>query len=369
MKRILLGATALTLSAMPAISGGIERSDQSVGILFEDAKNYVELSYGRVRPSVTGTDLLSQQPIGNIADRHYLPGIAYKTDINDKVTLAFIYNQFYGADIDYPVSPTTPALAGTAAKVNSEGYTFLARYKFDENWSVHGGIRASKADASVTLSGLGYGGLSGYSAKLDSDWALGYSLGAAYERPDIALRVALTYQSKVTHHFPTTEYMGGNVVGTGTETKVTTPEAVTLDFQSGVAANTLVFGSIRWVHWSQFVTTPAFFGAQTRGSNLTNLDNSTSFTLGVGRKFNENWSGSVFVNYEKGGSDESSPLAPTSGYKGIGIAAVYTRDNMKITGGIRYLKLGDSYATTARNVSQFKDNYAVAAGVKVGFSF
>lgn len=376
MTKSICAIGALLLTTAPAFAGGIARSDQSVGILFEEGKNYVELSYGRVRPEVTGSfagrNPMTGAPvkvnISDVAGNHYLPGIRFKTEINDKVSVAFIYDQFYGADIFYEGDPTRTVLGGTKAKVNSQGYTFLARYKFDDNWSVYGGLRASKADASVTLSGLGYGPLNGYSAKMSSDWGVGYALGAAYERPEIAMRVALTYQSKITHKFPTTERMGPMVVSTGSETEVDTPESVTLDFQTGVAPDTLVYGSIRWEHWTQMVTKPAFFGP--RGGNLTDLSNSTTYTLGVGRKFNENWSGSLFVNYEKsGGGDQVSPLAPTNGYKGIGVAAVYTKDNMKITTGLRYLKLGDAKPTTAVPVAQMDGNYAVAAGIKVGFSF
>ncbi|MFI0396260.1 OmpP1/FadL family transporter [Paracoccus jiaweipingae] len=386
MKTSICAIGALLLTTAPVFAGGIARSDQSVGILFEEGKNYVELSYGRVRPEVSGSFVgrnpLTGAPvrvnISDVAGNHYLPGIRYKTEINDKVSVAFIYDHFYGADIAYEGDPARTVLGGTRAKVNSQGFTFLARYKFDDNWSVHGGIRASKADASVTLSGLGYGPvfngtnrtLNGYSANLESDWGVGYAIGAAYERPEIAMRVALTYQSKITHNFPTTERLGAFAVSTGTETEVVTPESVTLDFQSGVAPDTLVFGSVRWEHWTQMVTKPVFFDRATGGENLTDLSNSTTYTLGVGRKFNENWSGSVFANYEKvGGGDEVSPLAPTNGYKGIGLAAVYSKDNMKITTAVRYLKLGDAKPTTSQPVAQMDDNYVVAAGIKVGFSF
>ena len=67
-----------------------------------------------------------------------------------------------------------------------------------------------------------------------------------------------------------------------------------------------------------------------------------------------------------------SPLAPTDGYTGIGIGAVYTRDNMKISMGARYLELGNAdpetgTPDTAR--AEMRNNHAVAVGVKVGFTF
>lgn len=372
MKHILMGASLLALSAGAVSAGGIERSTQSVGVLFEKGKNYVELSYGRIRPSVDGVGVNTGQDTGGVARNHYLPGFAYKHEFNDKLSMALIYDHFYGANIEYPTSGAAE-FAGTNVNVQSEGYTALLRYKFDDNWSVHGGVRLSDASAVIKLKGGAYGtfpaGVSGYSARFANDWAMGYSLGAAYEKPEIALRVALTYQSKVTHKFDTTETLGPYTFHNTTE--VDTPEAVTLDFQTGVAPDWLVFGSVRWVHWSQFQIDPAWFTATT-GGGLVNLNNSTSYTLGVGHKFTDAWSGSAFLMYEGGGGDDKlvSPLAPTRGYKGIGLAAVYTHENVKVTGAVRYLWLGDADAQTRDTArANFTDNHAVAAGVRVGITF
>lgn len=375
MHNILKGASLLALIAGASHAGGIERSTQSVGILFEEGTTYIELSYGRVRPSVHGTGIAnamvpgSGRETGGISANHYLPGISVKHEFNDKWSMALIYDHFYGADIEYGGGGSS-WLAGTYANVQSEGYTALLRYKFTPNWSVHGGVRLSDASAVVGLGGYAYGALSGYNASFGNDWAMGYVVGGAFEKPEIAMRVALTYQSKVTHEFDTVERMGTATIATGGTTEVHTPEAWTLDFQSGVAPDWLVFGSVRWVHWSQFQIKPDWFYPVAKRS-LVSLDNSTTYTLGVGHKFNENWSGSVFATWETlTGDDLVSPFSPVRGYKGIGVAAVYTRDNMKVTAGVRYLWLGDAYAQTAETArADFSGNHAVAAGVRVGFTF
>lgn len=375
MKHVMTGASLLALIAGASHAGGIERSTQSVGILFEEGTNYLELSYGRVRPSVKGQGVAnpfvpgSDAGTGGIARNHYLPGISFKHTFNDQWSMAVIYDHFYGADISYSLTGTS-WLAGTKANVQSEGYTVLGRYKFTPNWSVHGGIRLSDASAVVNLGGYAYGALSGYNATFKNNWSTGYVIGGAYEKPEIALRVALTYQSKVTHKFDTIERMGATVVASGGETEVHTPEAWTLDFQTGVAPDWLLYGSVRWVHWSQFRIEPDWFYPVAKRS-LVEIDNSTTYTLGLGHKFNENWSGSLFATWETvTGDDLVTPFSPVRGYKGIGVAAVYTRDNMKITAGVRYLRLGDAYAQTANTGrASFDDNYAVAAGVRVGFTF
>ena len=223
MKNLVTGAGLLALSVGASHAGGIERSTQSVGILFEQGTNYLELSYGRVRPSVKGTGLSnpfvpnSGAETGGIARNHYLPGISYKHEFNDKWSIALIYDHFYGADVAYGLNGSS-WLAGTEANVQSEGYTALLRYRIDGNWSVHGGIRMTDASAFVQLGGAAYGPVAGYNVSFKNDWAMGYVGGIAYERPDIALRVALTYQSKITHEFDTNERMGATPVASGERT-------------------------------------------------------------------------------------------------------------------------------------------------------
>ncbi len=368
MKRILMTTAAFGLVAGMAQAGGVDRSGQGIGIIFEKG-NYAELSFGMINPSVSGVDLATRQT-GSVAGDHTLPAIALKYDFSPQLSATLIYGQDYGADIAYPSAAAGGSLllGGTSAKLDSDVITGILRYKFNDSFSVHGGIRASRASGEVTLAGAAYtgSGLNGYNVSFDDAWGTGYLVGAAYEKPEIALRVALTYFSKVTHDLDTTQRMGTTVIAPPDVTSVDTPQAVNLDFQTGVAANTLVFGSVRWVDWSEFLIQPSVLG----GASLTDLEDSTTYTLGVGRKFNDNWSGSLFATYEPKGDPNVSPLAPTNGYRGIGVGVVYTQDNMKITMGARYLDLGDADAAPGGvPVAAMTDNHAVAVGVKVGFSF
>ena len=59
-------------------------------------------------------------------------------------------------------------------------------------------------------------------------------------------------------------------------------------------------------------------------------------------------------------------LGPTDGFSSISVGATYTKDNMKITGGIRYAQLGDAVTTVA---ADFRDNYALGVGFKIGYSY
>lgn len=371
MKQALTVGAALLLTTSMAHAVGLDRSAQNIGVIFQNG-NYAELSFGRVMPSVSGTDAAAfgSRDTGNVAEDYSILGLGYKSNINDQLSFALIVDEPYGADMAYPTGQST-ALGGTTATLDSVAFTGMMRYKMNDNVSFHGGVRAQSIEGKVTLSGLAYGanspptGINGYSVTLDRDTGYGYAVGAAYEIPDIALRVALTYFSEIDHEFGTTDNLGST-----TDTKVTTPQAVNLDFQTGIAADTLLFGSIRWAEYSVVKVTPQNFGVATSGASLTNIEDGFGYTLGVGRRFSDAWSGSFSVGYEPEGEDLVSPLAPTNGNYSVGLGAQYTMDNVILSGGVRYIGLGDASAQTSNTArAAFTDNSAVAVGFKVAYTY
>ena len=78
-----------------------------------------------------------------------------------------------------------------------------------------------------------------------------------------------------------------------TETDVDTPQSVTLDFQTGVAPKTLVFGSIRWVDWSEFAISPPLYEPATAAllgeprPLVDYADDWWTYNLGVGRQLTD----------------------------------------------------------------------------------
>lgn len=375
-----LAPAALMLSAGLAHAGGIERSHSPYAVLWEKG-NYAELSFGHLSPDVSGTfshPLAGALGSGDILPSYNQTSLALKYALRPDLDLAVVLDQPMGAKINYPEgiqSGVAPyPIARSNARIDSHALSALLRYRLNENWSVHGGLKAQRTKGEVEIFNPALPGGS-YAMKTSSETDLGFLVGTAYERPDIALRVALTYQSAITHDFEATERLPSADVSRTTNFKTKTPQSLTLDFQSGIAADTLLFGSVRWREWSAFDITPTFYSSF-GSSDPQNPNNSlvayprnvVTLNLGVGRKFTENFSGSIAVGYEKANGFRTSNLGPHNGLKSITLGGSYAKDNWKLSGGVTYAKLGD--ATTYLPVGgSFKDNKMVAVGMKLGFSF
>lgn len=370
MKRIgyLVLTTACYVGAAQA--GGIERSLTPIGLLFEKG-NYAELTFGHVSPDVSGTQLLPLGPFGaagnssgDMAGSYNQYSLGLKVNINERLDAALIIDQPIGANINY----SDPAYAygangGSQANIKSQAITGLLRYSLDGGFSVYGGLKAEKASGKVRL-------FNGYTMSTSDETDLGYIVGAAYERPDIALRVSLTYHSAITHSFSVTEN-GSPSLPFDTEV----PQYLSLDFQSGVAKDTLVFGSIRWREWSAFDITPVGYEASTGESLVSYANDSITYTLGVGRRFNENWAGSISLSHETTKGGFAGNLGPTDGLTSVTVGAQYTKDNMKISAGVNYALIGDAQTEAPSpyppgfTFADFKGNRSIGVGIKVGFSF
>ena len=365
MKLGIVAALLAGSAVGPAWAGGFERSGLPLGFMFE-AGNYAELSFGYAEPTVEGSAVGGLMPTGDIAKDYSTLGIAFKTDLNDKLSLGLTIDPSFGADVAYPnpsPGPLQYTIRGTNATLNGDTVALIGRYKMSENFSVHAGLRSVGIGGNASVAS---GGVTLYSASYAHDRALGYLVGAAYEKPEIALRVALTYASETKHDMAT------NVFGSpfGSE-EIELPKSLTLDAQSGIAANTLLFGSVRWVDWTSTRMNSIGF---TPAPLISHAHDSITYTLGIGRKFSDAWSGAVSFGYEASKGGVATNLAPTDGYWSVGIGGTYTSGNMKISGGVRYVDIGDANALESSAGSgvanaSFRGNSALGLGLKIGFSF
>lgn len=374
MQRIMGGAAAAAvICAGTAYAGGVERSALSSGILFEEG-TYVQLTYGYVSPDVSGTQasalgpFVVGAPTGDVTKGYISPTLEIKTALSEKLDMALILDQPIGARVDY-ANPAYlyGAITGSHAEITSSAITALVRYKLPSNFSVYGGLRNEQAQGQVLL-------FTQYalSTQAASDW--GYILGAAWEKPEIAMRFALTYSSAITHNFAATENDPlFAVTNAATTFETVVPQSVNFEFQTGVAADTLLFGNIRWADWTAFDITPVNYEADYGGALVSYDNDSITYNIGIGRRFSETWSGAVTAGYEAAQGGFAGNLGPTDGYTSLGLAASYTRGNITVTGGARYIWVGDAKTESplvpGATQGDFTDNSGVAVGLQIGYQF
>ena len=294
---------------------------------------------------------------------------------------------------------------GTSVEVMTQNLNFLVGYQPNQNWNLYGGAVYQTLKADVQLRGNAYSLFNGYALDVPEDSAVGWLAGVAYQIPEIALKASLTYRSEIEHEFtarenmPLIPAMGQLLVGqrkltqqqvaaltTPGQSKVTTPQSVNLDFQTGIMADTVAFANVRWVNWEDFYMRPYQFGklSQLAGTLLPSLGKPNGFNLvdyskdqwsanlGVGRKMTDKWAGNVSVGWDSGAGNPVTTLGPIEGFWNLGLGLQYSPTPKSfISGGVKYLWLGDAKAQTGAHsaAGQFSDNDALAYGLRIGHRF
>jgi long-subunit fatty acid transport protein len=372
MTRIIAAVGVLAASTGLAAAGAIDRTNQSTAVIFEPG-SYVELSFGHLSPKVEGVAVpgLGGKSSGDMYRDYNTGSLSVKTQIRDGLDAAFIIDKPYGADTAYPLG-TGYFAQGTTASLDSTAFTALLRYRFPSNVSLVGGIRYQTLSAEAFIPFLTNATRVPYSVNGSEEGAWGYVLGIAWEKPEIKARVSLTYNSAIDYSLPTAETSFLSANPTASTTNTETPQSVNLELQSGVARNTLLYGSIRWVDWSEFKVSPPVYATLTSGGSLVFYNGDvTTYSIGAAYKFNDSWTGTVTYAYDTPIGGYSLNLGPVDGYNSIGLAAIYTYDSLKITAGVRYLALGDTQTQIKgfAPAANFDGNSAVAFGLRVGYSF
>lgn len=439
--------TAMILATVPmtgAFAAAMDRSGQSIASFLQPG-NYFEAGISVLDPSVSGTSsanlgALGGQPTGDMASDYYFPSAALKFQVTDNFSFGLLYDQPFGAEAEYSAPNSTVSAfsfggEGTSAEVTTENLTAIFGFQPTENWNIYAGPVYQQAKGNVSLRGTAYNALGttlAYDADMKKDGATGWLAGLAFQIPEIALKASLTYRSDIEHELSTRETLAGAdpfaatsnaVFGltyqgtlaalleagldqttatsralaaaqtaqagvtpfTEAKTKVTTPQSVNLDFQTGIMADTVAFANVRWVDWKGFAIRPNQFGqvldnlstlrgqSALEGGNLVEYNEEQwSATAGVGRKFNEQWAGNVSVGWDSGAGNPVTTLGPTEGYWNVGLGLQFSpAPNYFIAGGVKYFWLGDATALTVANpnVGEFEDNHALGYGLKMGYRF
>jgi len=220
---MLLATPLATLHA-----AALDRSGQSTTAFFQKG-NYAEVGYSGLMPKVGGVDR-DGNAVPEMAEDYEMLSAALKFEVSPESSFAIIYDQPFGAAAKYqgdnnfsatatngfildPANPTTSSLPNAAIKlsgnttveVDSHNTTFLYGYQPMQDVTLFGGAAIQSISGELNLFGPAYGPLSGYKAKLQQDNRLGYVAGFAFEKPEIALRLAVTYRSEIEHRSKTSE--------------------------------------------------------------------------------------------------------------------------------------------------------------------
>jgi long-subunit fatty acid transport protein len=304
--------------------------------------------------------------------------LALKMEVNDKLSIGFADYLSAAILVDYRNAGASGYPSGySPAFVDLEirSQLLAAKYQVNDNVSILGGLKHSKtSNATANVLANPAGVLTIPSA---SDSAL--ALGLAYEKPEIALRVSALYQSETKFKLPMTSslYPGGVADG-----KAGLPSSMTLRFQSGIAPDTLLFGSIHRGNWAksqvEFETDASLAASANTLAARSSFTTTSAYTLGLGRKLSEKYAVSATYGWEKGSAVGTSLLSTTGGKKSLSLGGKYTTGPLALSVGYSRVKFGDYTCTscvltgvtpTVMSDSNFVNNTASVFGVKFGLSF
>lgn len=429
MKKNILAASIFSIFSVNSVfAAALDRSGQPILPFLQDG-NYFEVSVFTLDPQVSGSanpgnsalSILNGANVHDMGDSYSFVNAALKVQATERISIGLLYDQPFGAKANYSseesVIPNVVSVVGnqgmfhngstgesTNAEVKSENISMIIGFQPTKNWNLYAGPAYQSVKGNVQLRGMTYGGvqgLGGYTADIPEDSSVGWLAGVAYQIPEIALKAAITYRSSIDHEFDVKEDLGALEVlkknpafeYTDAKTKVTTPESVNLDFQTGLNKQTLLSANLRWVNWKNFVIRPHDFGfaseilAQKLSPNYKNGFNLAdwskdqwSINLGLGRKLNEQWAVSGQLGWDSGAGNPVTTLGPVDGYWSLGGGVQYNlTPSYFVAAGIKYFWLGDAIAqagsysvpsnTLSAQSAEFKDNYAIAYGLKFGYKF
>lgn len=380
--------TAILGALLPlgAIAGGFERSDQNPNILFNDG-HYLEVKLSLADVDVDGTVALgaSTQKSKDIAKSYTTLAIAYKSQLNAKVDWALSYSEPHGADVSYQGADAAYPYHGSWAKLQTHSLSAMLKYRTERGFSLYGGVRVEEFDAdahvAVTVpSPLGGAAIPAirYQVSGEPDINSGHTLGIAFEKKDIALRVALSYNSEIVHNIDTQESASGysaasgayNIASTASSVETVSPKSYHLSAQSGISSNTLLFGSANWVNWRDSKITPPVYFQITGGQSLAeHKADTTTLKLGLAHKLRDTVTIAAIFCREKSTGKRSSNFSPTDGYDSLTLASSYAKGHNKITAALSFARLGNTYTNAVVGESDFEANKALGLSLSYGFVF
>ena len=329
-----------------AFAGGLEVSRQNNMILFSEGTS---VNFSSRQTSSTVTDnLYTSLDSQSIIKQLNILSAAFKSDYNENISYAFEMYEPMASTLQYPAT-VGGVPAGQKALLRSQALSLTGKYNLSNSgFGLVAGVRQLTIKRSTLNINPAQGDL-----VTTPDSGIGYVAGVSYEMPEIALKVLLTQAPGIDIVVPTT------VVGSGT---VSQPSFTTLEFETGIANNTLMFGSIHQGEHASAQVKLNGIGA------ISSFTDGEKYNIGVGRKFSEKLSGSFSYTTEEGSSATgTSLLSPTNGTDTYSIGVNYVSESVDVAFGYAMSSFGDKAVTTAYGTGNFTNNDATTTGLRVKF--
>lgn len=395
LSQLTCAIAALSLTSL-AGAAGLDRSGQP-SAEFSDSGTLAYVSAYHVEADISGVEY-NGKVVESVAEGY--DGFAYgaKTDVNDMVSVGVFYDQPFGADVYFEgdnsfVNATDPNnVKPTEAKVSSENFTGLIGLNLGNkgNFKVYGGPVLQKLEGTLNVNGdpAVISALDGYDLRIAKNTEYGYMVGAAYLKPEIGLKAAVTYRSAIEHDIIYSESMPlvEDYSLPTTQTKISPlelPQSVNIDFQTGLNPTTLLTAKARWIPWGDFAIVPPLLDsnvktlAASKGVTidqapvLAYTDDTYMLELGIGKRLTPALAVSGSVGWDSGAGNAVSPLGPVEGYYSLGLGAKYNvTPNWALSVGGKYLLLGDAIgelSATKKQVGEFTDNDGYVVGLKLSY--
>ena len=406
LSKLTCALAALSVTTM-AGAAGLDRSGQPS----EDFSSSGTIAYAsayHISPNISGVESNGNK-IGDLGEEYEGYGYGVKTDINDKFSVGVFFDQPFGAAVLFAgddnsltnINAVDDNRKRTSANVKSYNFTGLlgANFGANNNFKIYGGPVLQKIEAEVKINSQNpkLAAVNGYDLHVAKSEAYGYMVGAAYVKPEIGLKAAITYRSEIEHDANYAESMPYiNVVNTQLppamqlaptqtrEKELTTPKSVNIDFQTGLNPTTLLTAKARWVPWSDFKITPPLLDQNgvalnaLKGNTVDQVsllqysDDSYMLEVGLGKRLTPKLAVSGSVGWDSGAGNPVSPLGPTKGYYSVGLGAKYNlTPEWAVSAGAKYLMLGDAeglLAASDTKIGKFEDNDAYLFGMKLSYA-
>ena len=405
MTRILSLTALCALAASPALAGGWETGKLDTSFLYEDG-NYGELSYGSLNYAVsaetqagtkhkmakdqTRTSLSGKFSVGNLdigitgfdSGAIQMDGQSAAADRDTCATALLQKSAIEASGVAAAIAANAQTIglncsivASADAKMDTQ--SIIAKYKLSDSFSVIGGMRKVDLKSSTV-------GTLRTDYSIDSNSATGAVYGVSYSIPDIALRFEIIQSEAMKMNI--TGSATGLMAGTASSasllglsgnvpfadsSELNVPQATTVKFQTGIAEGTLLMASAHRANWKSAQIDVNFApGAAANLDVNSEFVDTTAYSIGLGRKFTEQTSGSMSYSWENGGGATSeSGFTMSNGSKTLSLGLKHQTNNLTLTGGVSYTKVGDVNVAKNGLTAAYADNSVTAVGLKASFDF